>query len=625
MLERSEFMKAPHKKAPTKDFPDHLERADPDEADQRVETVAPGGISDQPTKTLKEDALGFAPYVEALANFLMDSSTLPPLTISIEGEWGSGKSSFMLMLATLLKEKGERTVAFNAWRHDKADSLWSAFALQLNGALANAMPLPQRFWAALSLFRRRFRFAEGWFDLIRMAALAILFAAGAYAVWILSTRYGPDAAKALIHSVDESAATPTPAATASPMTASESATPQAHLILSAKIAGIMAALSVVVTFLAQFKKLFGNPFSIDLARYARSPRYEDQISFIEQFHDDFAKIVGAYIPKKGQKVFVFIDDLDRCEIPKAADLIQGLNLLTSDIENFVFIIGMDREKVAAALAIKFEKALPYIAPRLTGIGGSGNTKGGLAFGYNFIEKFVQIAFRVPRPTGEMERFLQSLSGDPAHSTARDTPSGATDEQRGIAVELSNDSDRVREIASAIAGTFNFNPRRLKQFVNLFRLQAFIADRTGLFRGSEPLTFEQLGKFVALGLRWPLLMSELARSPSLLGELERRAIELAPTVKPAVDENEESEKRREADAPFKQWTDTRDLQTFLCIEMSAPKIIDRAWSFQGMDVMKLLRVSPPIPKPVETGDAIPGVPPNKPERFFGEKEAYSVRK
>src|ERR1043166_212325 len=188
---------------------------DPDEArqdnvDQRVETVAPGGISDQPTKNLKEDALGFSPYVEAVANFLTDPSTQPPLTISIEGEWGSGKSSFMLMLAALLKEKGQRTVAFNAWRHDKADSLWSAFALQLNQALANAMPLPQRFRASLSLFKRRFRFAEGWFDLIRLATLAIFFAAATYAVWILSTRYGPEAARTLIQAIGEPG--PSPAA-----------------------------------------------------------------------------------------------------------------------------------------------------------------------------------------------------------------------------------------------------------------------------------------------------------------------------------------------------------------------------------------------------------------------------
>src|SRR6516162_6106306 len=52
-------------------------------------------VGDQPTAT---DTLGFAPYVEALAAFLRSDATSPPLSVSIEGEWGSGKSSFMIQL-----------------------------------------------------------------------------------------------------------------------------------------------------------------------------------------------------------------------------------------------------------------------------------------------------------------------------------------------------------------------------------------------------------------------------------------------------------------------------------------------------------------------------------------------
>ena len=45
-----------------------------------------------------QDSLGFTPYVRAIAEFLINEQTKPPLTISIEGEWGSGKSSFMNQL-----------------------------------------------------------------------------------------------------------------------------------------------------------------------------------------------------------------------------------------------------------------------------------------------------------------------------------------------------------------------------------------------------------------------------------------------------------------------------------------------------------------------------------------------
>src|SRR5256885_2378092 len=116
------------------------QRLDSDAPDRRQESVAPGGISDQPIESSKNDALGFDPYVDAVANFLTDDSTKPPLTMSIEGEWGSGKSSFMKLLREKLRGKKQRSIEFNAWRHDKADSLWSAFAVQLNRKLAKDLP-----------------------------------------------------------------------------------------------------------------------------------------------------------------------------------------------------------------------------------------------------------------------------------------------------------------------------------------------------------------------------------------------------------------------------------------------------------------------------------------------------
>ena len=68
-----------------------------------------------------------------------------------------------------------------------------------------------------------------------------------------------------------------------------------------------------------------------------------------------------------------------------------------------------------------------------------------------------------------------------------------------------------------------------QFFNLFRLQAYIANETGLFdlyadgKRRTALTLEQLGKFVAISLRWPALLTQLAEDPRLLEKLEGFAI------------------------------------------------------------------------------------------------------
>src|SRR5829696_5311107 len=50
-------------------------------------------VSDKPISSAEQDRLGFASFADALAQSLM--SMIPPegLVLSIEGEWGSGKTS----------------------------------------------------------------------------------------------------------------------------------------------------------------------------------------------------------------------------------------------------------------------------------------------------------------------------------------------------------------------------------------------------------------------------------------------------------------------------------------------------------------------------------------------------
>ncbi len=77
----------------------------------------------------------------------------------------------------------------------------------------------------------------------------------------------------------------------------------------------------------------------------------------------------------------------------------------------------------------------------------------------------------------------------------------------------------------VAPALDYNPRRIKQFINLFRLRTFIANETGLFDVSEgpfldeSLTLEQLGKFIAICLKWPLLIEDLEKNPKILAELQ----------------------------------------------------------------------------------------------------------
>src|SRR5437773_7830742 len=121
---------------PVTDPPDPKSASTPQITEQiRRESLRQASVSDQPTS---KDTLGFTPYVEAISRFLLNEDTSPPLSLSVEGDWGSGKSSFMKQLKSKIEEpvapnttrKKVFTVWFNAWRHDKSEAMWAAFALK---------------------------------------------------------------------------------------------------------------------------------------------------------------------------------------------------------------------------------------------------------------------------------------------------------------------------------------------------------------------------------------------------------------------------------------------------------------------------------------------------------------
>lgn len=142
---------------------------------------------------------------------------------------------------------------------------------------------------------------------------------------------------------------------------------------------------------------------------------------------------------------------------------------------------------------------------------------------------------------------------------------------------------LEEILRAVAPAFDYNPRRLKQFVNTFRLKTYIASRTGLF--DDPgtharLTPYKLGKFVAITLRWPLLLADLDSDRELLSNLQQWALRGAS---------------RELTSSELRWFKRQSLINFLradCVtdgEVDALKESERGLS--GLNVNRLLQVSP----------------------------------
>lgn len=92
----------------------------------RPAKLAPLGVQDIPIQSREDETLGNTEYAQALTEFIVRCQT--PMTIAIQGDWGSGKTSLMKLieieLATgeLSRDTGLiRTLWFNTWQYSQFD------------------------------------------------------------------------------------------------------------------------------------------------------------------------------------------------------------------------------------------------------------------------------------------------------------------------------------------------------------------------------------------------------------------------------------------------------------------------------------------------------------------------
>jgi CheY-like chemotaxis protein len=130
---------------------------------------------------------------------------------------------------------------------------------------------------------------------------------------------------------------------------------------------------------------------------------------------------------------VFIDDLDRCSPENVLKIFEGLKLYL-DAPGFVFVIGYDEGVIAEAVADQKQ-----YSQRATG--------------RDYIEKIVQIVFRIPQPTDDEVDALLGHFLNESHTT-----------------DLFDDAGR-----KLVVDRNGRNPRRIKRFINRFILDYRLDD------------------------------------------------------------------------------------------------------------------------------------------------------
>ncbi|MDT0270193.1 P-loop NTPase fold protein [Streptomyces sp. DSM 44915] len=81
-------------------------------------------LSDEPVATAEADLLGAGRAAKRLAALLVASREATPLTLTVDGGWGTGKSSLMRLVdAELTRSPDVHTVWYNAWTATGTDAL----------------------------------------------------------------------------------------------------------------------------------------------------------------------------------------------------------------------------------------------------------------------------------------------------------------------------------------------------------------------------------------------------------------------------------------------------------------------------------------------------------------------
>ncbi|NEP91419.1 MAG: GUN4 domain-containing protein [Okeania sp. SIO2C2] len=148
----------------------------------------------------------------------------------------------------------------------------------------------------------------------------------------------------------------------------------------------------------------------------------------------------------------------------------------------------------------------------------------------------------------------------------------------------------------VAPFFDYNPRRLKQYINVLRLRIYIAYYSiGVtFAETETITTEQIGKFTAITLRYPRLLLELKNNHQLLAKLEKDAVDKSISSNNSIILGTESIANNQETGNANYWLKNYPkIQQLLCSEMILDKEqkSDKKYIFENSSIKKLLEVSP----------------------------------
>lgn len=328
--------------------------------------------------------------ITAIADVIANRNTPLPMTIAINGAWGSGKSSIMNCIRQMLEENKDQrfiTTWFNAWHQESESSLLNAFLLKVIRRCEQPFfrkNIWDSFFASVK-FRTRLattRFVkQPGYRKILTGFTVVLFAAVildlCVSLYYMNPKHEWRAADLhlLGHTIDWR---------------------NLFSITNVTTSVITVLLPIVSFFFLQSEKsptlgafaniIYKKNFALDAEKKVPDMR--------EKFRTEYWEIMGALGDKT---LIVFIDDLDRVGGKKIFEMLEALNFISdvtskpddSQQESFraVFVLGLYVDQVAENLG-------SYLIDSKETIASSYNNDPS-KLGLQYLEKMIQLNVPVP--------------------------------------------------------------------------------------------------------------------------------------------------------------------------------------------------------------------------------------
>lgn len=374
-----------------------------------------------------EDYLSRKQHAEEISKLISNKKTLSPLTLGIYGRWGEGKSSFLRLIESELnvlntKIKKDKTaksqynkthiIRFDASEYNDQNKIWFSMLSQIFAKYEEDLGIIAKVKYGYCLLKKSFK-ENPWSYIIN------LFIFSLFILWIII--FIKD--KSIVEVLKDNT-------------------------LYSNFFGLFSTIAVAINIVKPILKkmsFLSKPMSEKLISQLKYPEYKNLLGTREEVKDNLDVLINAWTKKRGDKIVIMVDELDRCSEKTIVEFFEALQLFLP-VESIIHVISINQEAVCYALA---NNNLHFFDSEIV----SNNEK--IIFGQEYLEKYITIPYQLPHQQN-YEKYINYLLTDSSESESSNIFS---DTEKSIFIKSISEINKYKRIT----------PRELKKIINLLLL------------------------------------------------------------------------------------------------------------------------------------------------------------